>query len=177
MATSFNDRLAGLLVQKELEVLSKIRENPYRPFIVVVGGAKIKDKINALKNLINKADKVLVGGGVAYTFLASKGISVGESAIEEDLLKWAKEVLNKNEKKILLPEDHIISPTEYKKGKARLTQGEIPKGFLGLDIGQKTSARYTHEIMSGIRITFDKYHRKQHFISFQTSSLQYFTDG
>lgn len=149
MAQLFDYRLAGLLVQKELEVLSKIRENPFKPFIVIVGGAKIKDKISALKNLINKADRVLIGGGVAYTFLASKGISIGDSTIEEEFLDWAREVLTKNEEKIILPEDHVISQGIEKKGRVRMIPGEIPKGYIGLDIGQRTSARFTHEIMSG----------------------------
>ncbi|MDA2920372.1 phosphoglycerate kinase [Desulfobacterota bacterium AH_259_B03_O07] len=149
MTLFFNDRLAGLLVQKELDVLSKIRQHPYRPFIVIVGGAKIRDKINALKTLINKADTVLIGGGVAYTFLASKGISVGESPIERNYLKWAKEVLNSNKNRVLLPDDHVIAPISDTKGRTRLIQGQIPSGFIGLDIGQRTSKVYTHEIMSG----------------------------
>lgn len=149
IASFFEHRLAGFLVQNEIEVLSKLRDNPDRPFTVVVGGAKIKDKIGALKNLISKADRVLIGGAVAYTFLSSKGISVGESLIEEDFLDWAQEVLTKSEEKIFLPEDHVVAPSMDKKAKAKVVQGEIPRGFMGFDIGQKTALRYTHEIMKG----------------------------
>jgi phosphoglycerate kinase len=149
IASFFKERLAGFLVQNEIEILSKIRDNPDRPFTVIVGGAKIKDKIGALKNLISKADRVLIGGAVAYTFLSSKGISVGESLIEEDFLDWAQEVLTKSEEKIFLPEDHVVAPSMEKRAKAKLVQGEIPRGFMGFDIGQKTALRYTHEIMKG----------------------------
>jgi phosphoglycerate kinase len=154
MASYFNYRLAGLLVEKELDVLGKIRDNPFRPFIVLVGGVKIKDKINALKNLIMKADKVLIGGGVAYTFLESKGISVGDSPIETDFSGWAKEVMTNYGQKIYLPEDHVIAPSAEKKGKSRSIDGEIPAGFIGYDIGQRTASIYTHEILSGEGTTF-----------------------
>ena len=149
MASYFNYRLAGLLVEKELDVLGKIRDNPFRPFIVIVGGAKIKDKISALKNLIMKADKVLIGGGVAYTFLASKGIAVGDSPIETDFSDWAKEVMTNFREKIYLPDDHVIAPSAQKKSKSRSIDGEIPEGFIGYDIGQRTTTKYTHEILSG----------------------------
>jgi phosphoglycerate kinase len=92
---------------------------------------------------------VLIGGAVAYTFLSSKGISVGESLIEEDFLDWAEEVLTKSEEKVFLPEDHVVAPSMEKRAKAKVVQGEIPRGFMGFDIGQKTALRYTHEIMKG----------------------------
>jgi phosphoglycerate kinase len=149
IASFFKHRLSGFLVQKEIEVLGKVRDNPDKPFIVIVGGAKIKDKMSALKNLISKADRVLIGGAVAYTFLASKGISVGDSPIEEDFLDWAKEVMTQSEEKILLPQDHVIAPSMGKKREAKVIYGEIPTGFKGYDIGQSSTTRYTHEIMNG----------------------------
>jgi phosphoglycerate kinase len=149
IASFFKYRLAGFLVQKEIEVLSKTRDNPDRPFIVIVGGAKIKDKISALKNLITKADRVLIGGAAAYTFLDSKGVCVGDSPVEEDFLDWAKEVMTRSEEKIFLPEDHVIAPSIEKKAEAKVIHGEIPGGFRGFDIGQSTVSRYTHEIMKG----------------------------
>jgi phosphoglycerate kinase len=84
MAFQFDLRLAGFLVNRELKFLSRLRENPERPFLVIVGGAKIKDKISALKNLLEKADKVLIGGGVAYTFLKAKGVNIGNSITEDE---------------------------------------------------------------------------------------------
>ena len=149
MASFFRYRLAGFLVQKEIEVLSKVRDNPDKPFIVIVGGAKIKDKMSALKNLISKADRVLIGGAVAYTFLASKGISVGDSSIEGDFLDWANEIMTQSEEKIFLPEDHVVAHSIGKKREAKAIYGEIPTGFKGYDIGQSTTIRYTHEIMKG----------------------------
>ncbi|MGH7889415.1 MAG: phosphoglycerate kinase, partial [Thermodesulfobacteriota bacterium] len=109
MASYFDFRLAGFLVNKELKFLSRLRDNPEHPFIVIVGGAKIKDKINALKNLLEKADKFLIGGGVAYTFLKARGVDVGGSITEDEMLDWARETLQKYEEKIFLPIDHVVA--------------------------------------------------------------------
>ncbi len=149
MALFYKYRLAGFLVQKEIEGLGKVRDNPDRPFTVIVGGAKIKDKISALKNLMSKADRVLIGGAVAYTFLASKGIAVGDSPIERDFLDWAKEVMTQYEEKIFLPEDHVVAESIEKRRTRVVVDQEIPVGEKGYDIGQSTAVRYTHEIMKG----------------------------
>ncbi len=109
MALEFDHRLAGFLVSRELKFLSRIRENPQRPFVIIVGGAKIKDKIHALKNLIEEADRVLLGGGVAYTFLKAKGINIGNSIVEDEMIDWAKESLEKYGDKIFLPVDHVVA--------------------------------------------------------------------
>ncbi len=140
-------KLAGLQLQKELKYLTKIRDEPEPPFILVIGGAKIVDKIDALKKLIDKADKVLVGGVIAYTFLASKGYSVGKSPIEEDYLSWASEILDK-EQKIYLPEDQIVAPNVDKKNSIQLVGKEIPSDMIGFDIGPKTSQNYMSAISS-----------------------------
>ena len=141
-------RLAGLQLQKDLTYLRKVRDEPDHPFILVVGGAKIRDKIDAMKNLIEKVDKVLVGGCIAYTLLASKGVSIGKSPIENDVLAWGSEIL-KREEKILLPEDHIISPDVDLPTQAELVRGGIPANMKGFDIGPLTSQRYTSIIASG----------------------------
>lgn len=144
----FNYKLAGFQVRKEMETLSKVRDNPKRPFTLVIGGSKIKDKITALKNLIDKADKVLIGGGVAYTFLLCKGLSIGNSIVESDYIDWAKEILNQNENKVLLPVDHIIAQDKKKKSEVKIVPNEIPEGYMGFDIGPKTTSIFTHEIMN-----------------------------
>ncbi len=149
MARHFEHRLAGFLVQGELEHLTRIREGLERPFVVIVGGVKIKDKLGALRHLIDKADKVLVGGCVAYTFLASKGISVGDSLVEQESISWAAEVLSQHGHKILLPHDHVVSTNSDDIGGIRLISGEIPKFLKGFDIGMDTSKKYTMEIASG----------------------------
>jgi phosphoglycerate kinase len=148
MALNFKTKLAGLLIEREINMLSKVRDHPSKPFIIVVGGAKIKDKIEALKNLIRKADKVLIGGAVAYTFLSSSGLSVGDSSIENDLLEWARTVSH-NSEKILLPEDHIIAPSANEKEKYQLVKGGIPDGFIGFDIGNSTSCKFSDVVLNG----------------------------
>ncbi len=145
MALEFEHRLAGFLVSRELKFLTRIRENPERPFVVIVGGAKIKDKIHALKSLIEEADKVLLGGGVAYTFLKAKGINIGNSIVENDMLDWAKESLDKYGDKISLPVDHIVADN-FERRKNCMVMDDIPDGLQGFDIGPKTAALFAHQI-------------------------------
>ncbi len=140
-------RLAGLQLQKELKYLTNIRDEPKQPFVLVIGGAKIRDKIDALKRLIDKAEKVLVGGAIAYTFLASKGYSVGKSPVEDDYISWAAEILEKEEK-ILLPEDQFIAPNIDERNRIQLVGTEIPSDMIGFDIGPKTSQNYMSIISS-----------------------------
>lgn len=146
MATQFNHRLAGFLVSRELQFLTRIRENPERPFIVIVGGCKIKDKIHALKSLIEKADKVLLGGGVAYTFLKAKGMKIGNSIVENDMLDWAKESLKKYGDKIFLPIDHVVAGGLERRKNCMVMDDNIPADLQGFDIGPKTAALYNHQI-------------------------------
>lgn len=146
MATQFNHRLAGFLVSRELQFLTRIRENPERPFIVIVGGCKIKDKIHALKSLIEKADKVLLGGGVAYTFLKAKGMKTGNSIVENDMLDWAKESLKKYGDKIFLPVDHVVADGLERRKNCMVMDDNIPADLQGFDIGPKTAAMYNHQI-------------------------------
>ncbi len=145
MALEFEHRLAGFLVSRELKFLTRIRENPERPFVVIVGGGKIKDKIHALKSLIEEADKVLLGGGVAYTFLKAKGINIGNSIVENDMLDWAKESLDKYGDKISLPVDHIVADN-FERRKNCMVMDDIPGGLQGFDIGPKTAALFAHQI-------------------------------
>ncbi len=146
MASYFNTRLAGFLVSRELQFLTRIRENPDRPFIVIVGGGKIKDKIHALKSLIDKADKVLLGGGVAYTFLKAQGINIGNSIVENDMIDWARESLKTYKEKIFLPIDHVVAGGFEKRKNCMVVHGEIPDELQGFDIGPNTSAKYNHQI-------------------------------
>lgn len=145
----FKERLAGFLVQKELEVLTTLRERPSRPFTVVVGGIKIKDKLSALKTLIPKADRVLLGGGIAYTFLSARGTDMGDSPVERDFVPWARETMAAHEKTIQLPVDHVIAMSLEERRGFQIVHGSIPKGFKGFDIGRETSLAYTHELMRG----------------------------
>ncbi|MGQ9543973.1 MAG: phosphoglycerate kinase [Candidatus Bathyarchaeia archaeon] len=139
-------RLAGLQLQKELEYLTKIRDEPDKPFILVVGGLKIYDKIDALKRLIDKADKVLIGGCVAYTFLASKGISTGGSLVEGDFLDWAGKIAS--QEKVLLPEDHLVTSTVKDLENIKVAHGGVPSGMSGFDIGPSTLQTFSSIVSS-----------------------------
>ncbi len=146
MAANFQIKVAGFLVSRELKFLTRLREDPDRPFIVIVGGGKIKDKIHALQSLIDKADKVLLGGGVAYTFLKAKGVKIGNSIVEDDQVAWAKDALSTYGKKIHLPVDHVVANSLEKRKTCMVVDGSIPDDLQGFDIGPKTAAKYNHQI-------------------------------
>jgi phosphoglycerate kinase len=139
----FDIRLSGFSLKKEIEYLSMIRYNPRKPFTLVVGGSKIKDKIGALENLLPKADKLLVGGGAAYTFLKAKGFKIGNSLFDEEHYDWVKSALTSFGEKILLPVDHIVSSEE---NSFSTVTGDIPDGMCGFDIGNETARIYSSEI-------------------------------
>jgi phosphoglycerate kinase len=140
---NFEIRLSGFSLKKEIEYLSMIRYNPKKPFTLVIGGSKIKDKIGALENLLPKADKLLIGGAAAYTFLKAKGFKIGDSLFDEEHYDWVKKALSSYGEKILLPVDHIVSSEE---NSFSTVTGDIPDGMSGFDIGNETSMRYSSEI-------------------------------
>jgi phosphoglycerate kinase len=140
---NFEVRLSGFSLKKEIEYLSMIRYNPKKPFTLVIGGSKIKDKIGALENLLPKADKLLIGGGAAYTFLKAKGFKIGNSLFDEEHYDWVKKALSSHGEKILLPVDHIVSSEE---NSFSTITGDIPDGMSGFDIGNETSMMYSSEI-------------------------------
>ena len=146
-AWMFDIRLAGFNLIKEVKYLSMIRENPIRPFTIVLGGVKIRDKIGALEHLLPKADKVIIGGAAAYTFLKAKGLKTGSSIIDEEHLQWVDRALASYGDKILLPSDHLCasSPND---SSVTMVNGEIPNGLSGFDIGNETVERYSTEVGS-----------------------------
>jgi phosphoglycerate kinase len=146
-AWMFDIRLAGFNLLKEVKYLSMIKENPIRPFTLVLGGVKIKDKIGALEHLLPKADKVIVGGAAAYTFLKAKGINTGNSIIDQEHIQWVENALFSYGDKILLPTDHLcaISPNDTS---VTMVNGDIPSGMSGFDIGNETVERYSAEVGS-----------------------------
>jgi 3-phosphoglycerate kinase len=153
-AQLFSNRLAGFLVSKEMEVLSQVRDHPAGPFRVVVGGIKIKDKLSALNALLPKADTVLLGGGIAYTFLAAEGVATGDSPVEQEFMPWAKEMLAQYRGKILLPEDHVIARSVEERDGLQNVHRAIPAGFKGLDIGRDASLTFAHELLRGTGTVF-----------------------
>lgn len=141
----FDTRLAGFNLSKEVEYLSMIREKPIKPFTLVVGGIKIKDKIGALEHLLPKADRVIIGGAAAYTFLKAKGIKTGNSLIDSERLPWVTKALSGYGDKIMLPTDHVCahSPNDTS---VTMVKGDIPDGMSGFDIGNETIERYSAEL-------------------------------
>ena len=146
-AWMYDIRLAGFNLIKEVKYLSMIRENPIRPFTIVLGGVKIKDKIGALEHLLPKADKVIVGGAAAYTFLKAKGLNTGNSIIDHEHIQWVEKALFSYGDKILLPTDHLCanSPNDTS---VTMVNGDIPDGMSGFDIGNETIERYSAEVGS-----------------------------
>ncbi len=142
-------RLAGFLVSKEIQALTQVRDHSSRPLTVVVGGIKIKDKLSALKTLIPKAERVLLGGGIAYTFLTAQGLSMGDSPVEQEFLPWAKEMLATHGEKIYLPRDHVITRDLRAGAGFQIVHGAIPDGFRGVDIGRETIQPYTRQLIQG----------------------------
>lgn len=132
---------SGLLVDKELSIMGKALENPVRPFVAVLGGAKVSDKINVINNLLEKADTVIIGGGMAYTFKVAQGFKIGGSLLEADKIDYAKEMIKKAEDKgvkLLLPIDNLCAAEFSADAEAVLCEGDIPDNLQGLDVGPKT---------------------------------------
>lgn len=151
---------AGLLMEKELEYLGRALHNPERPFVAILGGAKVSDKISVIQNLINKVDVLIIGGGMAYTFLKAQGHGIGKSLVEEDKLPLAKELLQQAKSrniKFLLPIDHVAAmKPEVNAVVKNIGEGqEIPDNFMGLDIGSKTIELFSEEISKARTIVWN----------------------
>jgi phosphoglycerate kinase len=162
----FKQNAAGFLMEKEIDYLSAALENPEHPFVAILGGAKVSDKIAVIENLISKADAILIGGAMAYTFLMAQGKGTGSSLVEKDKLDMAKDILQKAQKiKFLLPVDHIAAEKMEgepdKKGKPTFTfvnpkeVTDIPQGLAGVDIGPKAIAEYSQTISGAKTIVWN----------------------
>ncbi len=142
------ERAAGFLMMRELDALCSVTENPQRPLVAILGGAKVSDKIGLIRNLLTKVDAILIGGAMAYTFLKAQGGAVGRSLVEDDKLELAKELLAeaaRNGVKIVLPSDHIVAAAPEADAMPH-TVTEIPSEMMGLDIGPDTAAAFIAEI-------------------------------
>jgi len=153
--TKFLPSAAGFLIQKEVEYLSKATGSPERPFVAIMGGAKVSDKIDVLQNLLGKADVLLIGGAMAYTFLKRRGVGVGASIVEEDKLELAGELLEQHGEKIVLPSDHVCAAQISEDAAPATFEREIPAGMIGLDIGPKTATLYESKIASARLVTWN----------------------
>ncbi|WP_270392804.1 phosphoglycerate kinase [Limosilactobacillus fermentum] len=129
---------AGFLMEKEIKFLGDAVTNPVRPFVAILGGAKVSDKIGVINNLLDKADNVIVGGGMTYTFYAAKGIKIGNSLVEEDKIDVAKEILEKAGDKLVLPVDNVVADKFANDANTKVVEGDIDDGWMALDIGPKS---------------------------------------
>lgn len=147
MAGFFSEKAAGLLLQKELDYLSPILTNPKKPFVTILGGAKVTDKIGVIRNLLPKVDALLIGGGMSYTFLKAQGIEIGKSLLERDKIELAADLLKDASKlgvRVLLPVDHVTG--DFEKQNPETADHTIPPERMGLDIGPKTASLFADEI-------------------------------
>ncbi|AZP93311.1 phosphoglycerate kinase [Enterococcus mundtii] len=127
--------VAGFLMDKEIKFIGEAVEEPKRPMIAILGGAKVSDKIGVIENLIPKADKILIGGGMTYTFYEAKGIKIGNSLVEADKVALAKELIEKAGDKLVLPIDNVCAPEFSNDVETQVIEGDIPEGLMALDIG------------------------------------------
>jgi phosphoglycerate kinase len=140
---------AGLLMQKEIEYLTKAVKNPARPCVAILGGAKVSDKIEVIQNLMKVVDRLMIGGAMAYTFLRARGEGTGKSLVEEDKIDLARELMSQAGSKLMLPVDHVVA-AELKAGVETQVVDRVPDGMMGLDIGPKTVAAY-EQVISGAK--------------------------
>ena len=133
---------AGYLIQKEIEFLGNAVNNPVRPLVAILGGSKVSSKISVIENLLKKVDKLIIGGGMAYTFFAAQGKTTGNSLLEEDYIDYAKKMLDEAGDKLLLPVDTVVANDFSNDAESKVVEGNIPDGWEGLDIGPKTVKLY-----------------------------------
>jgi len=149
---------AGFLLEKEIQYLGSAVQNPQRPFMVILGGAKVSDKIGVIENLLPKCDAILIGGGMSYTFLKTQGKSIGNSKLEKDKMDLAKEILDKTKllnKDIVLPIDHVVVDKIDPAAKVEIVGEVIPEGKIAVDIGPKTIALFEGKLKSAKTIVWN----------------------
>ncbi len=137
---------AGFLVEKEINYIGKAVSDPERPLVAILGGAKVSDKIKVIENLLKVADKVIVGGGMSYTFAKAQGHTVGTSLLEEDRVELAKSFIENSNGKLVLPVDAVCNTSFSEEGDIKVFEGDIPDGYMGLDIGPKTVELFKSEL-------------------------------
>lgn len=163
VASYVDEAAVGYLMQKELKYLGGAVENPQRPFVTILGGAKVADKLNVIENLLNKADTLIIGGGMAYTFLAAKGYTVGTSLLDNEKIEYCKNMLAKAEEKgvkILLPIDCVVAkafpdPIDAEIEVEVVAADAMPDGYMGLDIGPATAELFANEVKSAKTVVWN----------------------
>lgn len=146
----------GFLVEKEVDMLGKAVYEPVRPFVAILGGAKVSDKIAVIENLLTIADKVLIGGGMAYTFLKAEGKEIGKSLVEEDRIEMAKDFLARSNGKLILPVDHVAASAFAEDADTKIVDNDhIPTDYMGLDIGPETIALFKKELQGAKTVVWN----------------------
>ena len=146
---AFLPAVSGLLVDKELSIMGKALDDPKRPFVAVLGGAKVSDKINVINNLLEKADTIIIGGGMAYTFKKAQGFAIGQSLLEEERIDYAREMIEKAKARcvqFLLPVDNLAAAEFSAEAEPVLVEGDIPENLMGMDIGPKTVEMFAEAV-------------------------------
>lgn len=146
---------AGFLMEKEIEYLGRLLTNPQKPFIAILGGAKVSDKVSVIKNFVGKVDKLLIGGGMAYTFIKAKGGSIGNSKLEEQSIPVAKSILADERVKIVLPIDHVVADRIGEGANVKIVGADIPDGWIALDIGPQTRELFKKELLGAKTIVWN----------------------
>ncbi len=137
--TKFIDTaVCGYLIQKEIEFLGNAVNNPVRPLVAILGGSKVSSKISVIENLLKKVDKLIIGGGMAYTFMAAQGKTTGTSLLEADYVDYAKKMIDEAGDKLVLPVDTVVAKEFKNDAESQVVEGDIPEGWMGLDIGPKS---------------------------------------
>lgn len=162
VAKLLSPKVSGYLIQKELEFLGEKTSSPARPFVVILGGAKVSDKINVIEALLDKADTIIIGGAMAYTFALARGFAVGDSLNEPDKVDLANGIIRKAEEKgvkLLLPIDTLITNSldfgERTLGETQVVEGDIPEGWEGVDIGPKTTELFSTEVADSATVLWN----------------------
>lgn len=161
--TAYLPAVCGYLIQKEIGIMGKALENPVRPFVAILGGAKVADKLNVIDNLLTKVDTLIIGGGMAYTFLAAKGYSIGTSLFDSEKIDYCKDMMKKAEEKgvkLLLPIDTVITkefpdPIDAEIEVRTVDSDKIPADMMGLDIGEKTRALFADAVKSAKTVVWN----------------------
>ncbi len=148
--------VCGYLIQKEIEFLGNAVNNPVRPLVAILGGSKVSSKISVIENLLDKVDKLIIGGGMAYTFMAAKGQEVGDSLLEKDYIDYAKEMMEKAGDKLLLPIDTVVATAFANDAESKVVpEGGIEAGWQGLDIGPKTIELFSDAVKSAKTVVWN----------------------
>jgi phosphoglycerate kinase len=155
IAANMAQTAAGFLMEKEIKFIGGAVDNPEHPFVAILGGAKVSDKIGVIDNLLAKADKILIGGGMTYTFYAAKGIKIGNSLVEKDKIDLAKEILDKAGDKLVLPVDSVVAEKFDNDAPHKTVEGDVPDGYMALDIGPKSIAEFEDVLKSAKTVVWN----------------------